>query len=85
MLLIGLVLLLVIYYGVQAALRTSPRMPMQVIAHRGGADLAPENTMAASSAKRASGCSATSAHSSGFRASARKLPARARVAWYSGR
>ncbi len=34
---------------------------------------------------RASGCSATSAHSSGVFASARKLPARSRVARYSGR
>jgi glycerophosphoryl diester phosphodiesterase len=47
MMLIGLLLLLVVYYAGQAALRTSPQMPTQVIAHRGGADLAPENTMAA--------------------------------------
>jgi len=41
--------------------------------------------MAASRLNRASGCSVTSVASSGFLASARKLPALVRVALYSGR
>jgi glycerophosphoryl diester phosphodiesterase len=46
--LLGSVLLLVgVYYAVQVARRTAPLMPLQVIAHRGGATLAPENTLAA--------------------------------------
>ena len=44
-----------------------------------------ENRIAASSGKRASGCSVTSVASAGVLASARKLPARLRVALYSGR
>jgi hypothetical protein len=44
-----------------------------------------ENKMAASSAKRSSGCSVTSVAKSGFVASAMKLPARSRVARYSAR
>ena len=44
-----------------------------------------ENRMAASSGKRSSGCSVTSQATSGFFAMPRKLPARARVARYSGR
>ncbi len=43
-----------------------------------------EKMIAASSAKRSSGCSVTSHASSGVCASARKLPARLRVALYSG-
>lgn len=35
------------YYGVQAALRTLPRGPVQIIAHRGGRKYAPEDTLAA--------------------------------------
>ena len=41
--------------------------------------------MAASSGKRSSGCSVTSVASAGVFASARKLPAFARVLLYSGR
>ena len=41
--------------------------------------------MAASSGKRSKGCSVTSQASSGVLHSAMKLPARARVALYSGR
>ncbi len=37
----------VLYYGIQALLRTPAREPLQVIAHRGGAAYAPENTLAA--------------------------------------
>jgi hypothetical protein len=44
-----------------------------------------EKRIAASSGKRASGCSVTSQASSGFVARPRKLPALARVARYSGR
>jgi hypothetical protein len=44
-----------------------------------------EKRIAASSGKRSSGCSATSAASEGVFASLRKLPAFARVALYSGR
>jgi len=44
-----------------------------------------ENRMAASSGKRSSGCSVTSQAYSGFMHIARKLPAFARVALYSGR
>jgi glycerophosphoryl diester phosphodiesterase len=36
-----------IYYGVQILLRTPPLTSLQVIAHRGGASYAPENTLAA--------------------------------------
>lgn len=44
----GAVLLLpLVYYAAQAVLRTSPMGKAQVIAHRGGAATAPENTMAA--------------------------------------
>jgi glycerophosphoryl diester phosphodiesterase len=42
-----LVLVSLIYYGVQALLRTPPLTPLQIIAHRGGPKYAPENTMAA--------------------------------------
>jgi glycerophosphoryl diester phosphodiesterase len=38
---------LLLYYGVQAVLRTPPLTPLQSIAHRGGAKYAPENTLAA--------------------------------------
>jgi glycerophosphoryl diester phosphodiesterase len=41
------VALLVIYYGVQVALRTPALGGFEVIAHRGGARYAPENTLAA--------------------------------------
>jgi hypothetical protein len=44
-----------------------------------------ENRMAASSGKRRSGCRVTSQAISGVLAMARKLPALARVARYSGR
>jgi glycerophosphoryl diester phosphodiesterase len=36
-----------LYYGVQILLRTTPLIPLQHIAHRGGAQYAPENTLAA--------------------------------------
>jgi glycerophosphoryl diester phosphodiesterase len=45
--LIILIALPLLYYGGQAALRTPPLTPVQVIAHRGGAKYAPENTLAA--------------------------------------
>ena len=44
-----------------------------------------ENRIAASSPNRRNGCSVTSHASSGVLHSARKLPARARIARYSGR
>ena len=45
---LGLVVgLLVIYYGVQVIIRTPALGPFEVIAHRGGAHSAPENTLAA--------------------------------------
>jgi len=36
-----------IYYGLHVALRTPPLTPPQIIAHRGGPQYAPENTLAA--------------------------------------
>jgi len=44
-----------------------------------------EKRIAASSGKRSSGCSVTSVARAGALARARKLPARERVALYSGR
>jgi glycerophosphoryl diester phosphodiesterase len=45
--LIILVAIPLIYYAIQILLRTPPLTPIQVIAHRGGAAYAPENTLAA--------------------------------------
>ena len=45
--LILLLLIPLIYYGLQAWLRTPPLTPMQTIAHRGGLIDEPENTLAA--------------------------------------
>lgn len=45
--LIILVVVLLVYYGVQILLRTPPLTSLQNIAHRGGRKYAPENTLAA--------------------------------------
>lgn len=45
--LIILIAIPLLYYGGQVALRTQPLTTTQVIAHRGGASYAPENTLAA--------------------------------------
>lgn len=45
--LIILVIVLLVYYGVQILLRTPPLTSLQNIAHRGGPKYAPENTLAA--------------------------------------
>src|SRR5215216_7029064 len=42
-----LVVVLLVYYGVQVLLRTPARTTLQNIAHRGGPTNAPENTLAA--------------------------------------
>ena len=42
-----LVVVLLVYYGVQVLLRTPPLTSLQNIAHRGGPKYAPENTLAA--------------------------------------
>ena len=42
-----LIVIPLVYYIVQIALRTRPLSPAQVIAHRGGPAYAPENTLAA--------------------------------------
>ncbi len=42
-----LILIPLLYYAIQALLRTPPLTPMQRIAHRGGLAYAPENTLAA--------------------------------------
>lgn len=45
---IGVILLLfVLYYGIHILLRTQALMPYQIIAHRGGPQAVPENTLAA--------------------------------------
>jgi glycerophosphoryl diester phosphodiesterase len=43
----SLLALPLLYYGIQAALRTPSRSPGWIIAHRGGLKYAPENTLAA--------------------------------------
>ncbi len=45
--LVIVIVLPLVYYGIQVILRSSPLTPDQVIAHRGGPAYAPENTIAA--------------------------------------